>query len=351
MFKHKINSRKSVGYFAFVLLFLFFLAGRVPANPFDGGTKGQIMGNPPIKVDKAQPFDFHIWLKPANPSFDGSVKIFMDNNPKVKYEPQEFTLKAGERQKVRATILNTGCGLAVIAAYADDWEELDTTVDGGFLAKVKTNLNESIESGVKKSCYISFTDENGKPIALDADTVMVLQSSKLGLYDQTNKKWVESIQIQLPFGSSSTPAFDILPDTWASDMGIISVELRSALNYPIYNDNIPIPILPPWYSPLLMAMMGGILYSSFQCIRLGKAHRRSGKGRLRQLVVKKIIPALITGCVSGLLAYLFASWGILGIKVDTTTLKGFVILGIIFSYIGIDLILKTVAPEAKSAHG
>ena len=176
MFKHKINSRKSVGYAAFVLLFLFFLASRVPANPFDGGTKGQIMGNPPIKVDKDQPFDFHIWLKPINPSFDGSVKIFMDNNPKVKYEPQEFTLKAGERQKVRATILSTGCGLAVIAAYADDWEELDTTVDGGFLAKIKTNLNEPIESGVKKSCYISFTDDNGKPIALDATTVMVLQS-------------------------------------------------------------------------------------------------------------------------------------------------------------------------------
>ena len=100
-----------------------------------------------------------------------------------------------------------------------------------------------------------------------------------------------------------------------------------------------------------MAMMGGMLYSFFQCIRLGKTHRRSGKGTFKQFFLRKIIPRLITGCVSGLLAYLFASWGILGITVDTTTLKGFVILGIIFSYIGIDLILKTVAPEAKSAHG
>jgi len=51
--------------------------------------------------------------------------------------------------------------------------------------------------------------------------------------------------------------------------------------------------------------------------------------------------------LAGGLAFVLSDLNLIGIKIDTSSLRGFVILGFLFSYVGIDLILKTVAPGEK----
>jgi hypothetical protein len=306
-------------------------------------TNGQIEGDVPIEVLKSQPFDFYVWVKPRNREFDGTVKVFMDNNPKVKYEPSEFMLKVGERRQVRATIIATNCGLAVIGAHADNWHDLDITVNAGFSAKLKANLADPVESGDQKSFSISLIDKDSKPVQLDVEARLIIQASKILLRDQTNNRWVEKVEVKLPLGTSST-AVDIRPNTWSSDTGMITAELRSYRDFPVHSESFYLPILPPWYVPLLMAMLGGLLYSTTQILK--KFSRRKATGF--RFLLNKVLPGLLPGLVAGTIAYLLASWGILGIKVDTTSLKGFVILGFLFSYVGVDLVLRA-ATQRKDA--
>jgi len=56
---------------------------------------------------------------------------------------------------------------------------------------------------------------------------------------------------------------------------------------------------------------------------------------------------IASGSVAGALAYFLSNFDVLGIAVDTSSLRGFVILGFLFSYVGVDLILKTlVSPKS-----
>ncbi len=323
--------------FVILITFCLFLSKNIISSS-EGQLVGTLGQNVPIKVEINQPFEFDVWLSPVNPSFSGKVEVFMDNNPKVKYEPRKFTLKVGDRQKVRATILKTSTGLAVIAASADHWEGFDLTVDAGFSAKLKSNINEPIESGTTKGLILSFVSEDGTPAPLDVDTILYLHSSKIKLLEEVNNKWVDEVKFKLPLGTRSL-SLKIMPNSWFADTDVIAADLYSYRELPVYNfDNVTISILPPWYAPLLMAILGGILYSITQLLKDITGYQ----GSIFRFILAKVLPGLIPGLVAGALAYLLASWGVLGIRVDTTSLKGFVILGFLFSYVGVDIVLKAV---------
>jgi hypothetical protein len=51
------------------------------------------------------------------------------------------------------------------------------------------------------------------------------------------------------------------------------------------------------------------------------------------------------GALAGAIAYLLANYEVLGFKADTTQLRGFLILGFLFAYVGIDTILKIVTAK------
>ena len=94
-----------------------------------------------------------------------------------------------------------------------------------------------------------------------------------------------------------------------------------------------------------MAILGGVLHGSYKLLK----DSPNRKGSVPRFLLNTGLPQVLTGAFAGMLAYLLVNWGILGIKVDTTTLQGFVILGFLFSYVGIDLILKTVTQHDSAA--
>src|SRR5436190_731089 len=96
---------------------------------------GALRADYPTEVPAGQPFTFAVWLEPSDPNFNGTVKVFTEQSGKVKYDPQEFELKPGARQKVIATIVEARSGLARIFCYAEKpetWTPIDETIDAGF---------------------------------------------------------------------------------------------------------------------------------------------------------------------------------------------------------------------------
>ena len=306
--------------------------------PSDGSESlGTLEIDYPANVEKNQPFYLQIWLNPKDRNFNGIVKVIMDYTPRVKYMPQEFTLKAGERKTVRATIVKSDSGLAVIWASAINWDPINVTVDAGFSAKLKTNLSEPIESNKPKTFIINLTDDKGGAVRLDATVNLILEASRIEMFDKQGNKWSERVELQLDKGVSSTPPMEIRSKSWGPDRGVISAKVMS-FSGPVANEIISISILPRWYLPMLMAMVGGLLHSMYQVL----TRFPGSSGPFRGFLLTVAFPGLISGVLAGLLAYLLARWDVLGIKVDTTSLQGFVILGFLFSYVGIDVVLKKI---------
>jgi|GEM_PF-3981577 len=301
---------------------------------------GRLMENAPVRSDKAAGIDFDIWLQPnpGHEKWSEPVEVFMENKPSlIKYDPPQFKLKVGDTQKVHATILKSYSGLAIVFAYTRDgqWEPFDTTVDLGFSAKMKTNINEPIEGNTEKSLVIDFIDKDGNPAPVDSNIKLIIQtSSKLKVFDPADSLWKQNAEFPVTMQRTSANPIRIKSDAWNGDKGLISAQLSSNQGYPVHEEEIWVTVRPRWYLSLVVAMLGGLAYGGYQLLSFIVKPRNSKR---------KLVVTLIIGSMAGALSYFLSSWGILGFKVDTSTVEGFFLLGFLFAYTGIDIILKAAA--------
>ncbi len=353
----------------------------------DGEPGGGFLIDLPYKVEINKPFDLDIWLAPQDPKFNGPVQVFMEQNSRMQYKPRVFTLKPGIRKTIQARILKSDSGLAEIIATADGWEDYRVQVDAGFSAKIRSSLKPSIESGKRQSFTIDFIDTNGKPVSLDGPVSVTLQSSNAkirqvgkmscddegqtaddGQNSNTNnqngnlntsrssgvrrtnttitERWCDNIRFTVERGTSSTPLIEVKPETIFPEKGVILVEVRINGDFFLLNDQISFDILPRWWVPLLMTIVGGLLYSLYKVMK-GQDKPKGHQPDQRVSALSFFSITVLTGIFAGVLAYLLGNYGILGFKVDSSSLQGYVILGFLFSYVGVDAILKAATQRGE----
>jgi len=298
----------------------------------------------PFKVEINKPFNIEVWFEPSDDKFSERVEVFMDETDgTVKYKPNNLILKPNAHQTVEACVVKSNSGLARVIVYGD-FKRLEpryVTIDAGFSAKLQAkNLDRAIESGTPRSIILDFTDSEGKTISLEAPVKLSLQSANT-LFKQSDGSWTNKIEFDMKQGQTSSPAIEIKPKSWTMDVGMIMAGAGIDYDHVVLNQNIPFTISPPWWLSLLMAVMGGILHGTYQTTRA----INEGSGPLTNRILKEGFPRIAGGALAGLISYFFIDWNIIGIKIDTTSLKGFVILGFLFSYVGIDLILKHILPK------
>lgn len=316
----------------------------------DGKTAGWMEVDVPEKVKIGKPFDMDIWLRPSDPNFSGTVKVFMEQTDRVQYNPRVFDLKPGERKTIKAQVNASESGLTEIIASADGWSDLSIPLDAGFSVKLRANnLPDSIDGGSIQDFNLEFVDSHGENIRLDAPVKLTLQSSKLEIHAKGEKVWGNQIDMNISAGASSTPVLEVRPESWSkTDTGMIRSEVKIENDRVLYDQTFPlIKIKPRWWLPLLLAVCGGILFSLYQVSQ----ELSSFKGTLTRSLITVVISRIAPGALAGALAYLLANYDVLGFKADTTELRGFLILGFLFSYVGIDTILKLVAPQKGGGMG
>ncbi len=154
--------------------------------------------------------------------------------------------------------------------------------------------------------------------------------------------------IDLPLGKEDDEAkpLQLKATSWYADTGIIKMSLTTPQGYKIAGASVTVSIVPPWWVLMMMGMLGGLMYSTIQLLRDVLQSRRK---RAPAAWVRRVSLAILLGIVPGSLAYLLAAWNILGIKTDTTNLKGFFILGLLFAYVGMDVVLALTAPKKAKA--
>jgi hypothetical protein len=289
----------------------------------------------PLHVEMLEPFKVDVWIEALDPSFVGAARIYMEQTDTVAYYPRVFSIKLGERKTIEARVLKSHSGLAEISASGDGWGPAAAAIDAGFTGKLRSDIGESIEGGSQKDFRLSLVDVHEKPIRLDVPVRATIQASNALIRLGLEAPWSNAIEVDFPRGASSAPPIEITSESFTRKVATVTATLKINHSYPILSESFQFMVSPRWWMLLLMSVLGGLLHcfyeTSKELLRTG-ANKQSG---LRKIVARATIAA-----ISGTVGYLLASANLVGIKVDTTSLWGFIILGFLFSCAGIDVVLK-----------
>lgn len=296
-----------------------------------------LQGDLPWKVEINKPFKMWVWYKSKNPSA-GSVDVNTDVSEKVLYDPETETLpQPNKRKKIMVTVKNAPSGLAELIVTSDYCQGIVFTVDAGFKGRLKWKTPPSLESRSVRPATIELVDSQDQPLALDAPMHLKLVSTNAEIRAE-GKPWGSTLDFALGDGDHSTPAFEIRPTPL--DVASGTMQVTGYINKPDYvivKTNLDFDISPPWWLRLGMAACGGLLFSVYRTFRT-KSWSLSSIGR-----------AGGTGVAAGLFAYVLADWNVLGIKIDTTHLRAFVVLGLIVAYAGIEPILGAILKKTAAS--
>jgi hypothetical protein len=292
----------------------------------------------PWKVEINKPFKMLVWYKSTN-STSGAFSVSTDVSEKVGYDPDTVTLQHPNlRQKIMVTVGSAPSGLAELMVVSDCCGEgIVVTVDAGFKGRVRWKTPPSLESRSVRPATIELVDSQDQPLALDAPMHLKLAATNAEIRAE-GKSWGNALDFALGDGDRSTPTFEMRPTPL--DVASGTIQVTGYINKPDYiilKTNLDFDISPPWWLRLGMAACGGLLFSIYRIFR-----KRSG------WTVSSIVRAGGTGVAAGLFAYVLADLDVLGIKLDTTHLRAFVVLGLVVAYAGVEPILSAFVKKPAS---
>lgn len=278
-------------------------------------------------------FDFSFWLDPGSIKKGEVVTVFLENTPYIRFDKSKFPLQDLDHAVVHAKRLTKGPALVDVAADPDQgWAFWDRTVNFGFAAEIKMDAIKELRSGEQKAVSVKFFDAQGKRTGLKAPTVLRLVASNVQLRE-IGKEWNQGpLEIWLQSGVNGSPLIEVKSMFKTGGEGHIQAELMSNGQYVISSaEDLIFPISPAEWLVFLMAILGGLLHSIYELV----------SGLVKGETMKSL-PTVgakaIVGILSGIIAVLFADK--VGIKIDTTSLTGYVALGFLVAYVGIDAVLK-----------
>lgn len=331
--------------FSFIgsLLFsLLFLTAETPAQEHINSV-GQLKAEVPPNIEINEPFSIDIWFEPNDSKFSKTVTVYMDQAKNIQYDPRVFQFEPKKKKTIRARLIKSRSGLAVIKANSIGCTSLEKVLNAGFPLKFSApELEKPIERGVT-FWTIVFADNSGKPIPLDATVSFHLRAYNAYFRTRSNNLSREVV-FDSERGTDSSQTLQIEPSSLWESKGRVDVVAIINENELLHSETIRFTILPSQTVLFFMAIVGGILYSLYLISKEIMEVPSPVKWFFSRGLLK-----IVAGFITGSLAYFLAEWDVLGIKVDTTTYRGFVILGFLFSYVGIDTILKKISERKKTS--
>lgn len=309
---------------------------QLPTQPGENVLRADL----PWKVEINKPFKMFVWYNSTNPS-SGSLSVSTDVSEKVRYDPDTVKLQHPDRrEKIMVTVENAPSGLAELMVMSDCCEDIAVTVDAGFKGRLRWKTPPSLESRSVRPATIELVDSQDQPLALDAPMHLKLVATNAEIR-AAGKPWGSALDFALGDGDRSTPTFEMRPTPL--DVASGTIQVTGYINKPDYiilKTNMDFDISPPWWLRLGMAACGGLLFSVYRIFR-----KKSG------WTLSSIVRAGGTGVAAGLFAYVLADLDVLGIKIDTTHLRAFVVLGLVVAYAGIEPILSAFVkkPAARGS--
>src|SRR5258708_2657259 len=329
--------------YAFSLIALVFCMQMIAADqsgdkPIDKFLQSDVP--PELAVATGGKFVFNIWLDPKVAKPDEEVIVYLQDSSNFKFKEKRFSLKGTSRASVEATRVGKEL-LVEIAANLDkaDWAPFRRTLNFGFRAEMKADPIEEIRSGDIKACSFKLLDEQGKSRSAKGSTLLTLIGSNAKMRKSGDTKWENPLNLWLAAGANATPLVEVTPEYLTAGEGRVHAELLITGEYVLVSgEDLKFSAPPPQWLILLMSILGGLIHSVYELV---SGLLRQDRGSIPTAASKAVI-----GILSGVIAVLFADK--VGITVDKSSLTGFVALGFLVAYVGVDAILKKVKADNDS---
>jgi len=323
----------------------------ITPRPETSNLNGYIQADLPWRAQINREFEIDLWLVPKDTDAGATPRhrdyklpvtsllfspatVHMEKNEDVEFSPESTIIPFGERKTIRARIVNSKSGLVEISAFAQDWEPMQATVDVGFELSLKSTLNDAISSGSPSAFVIEFVNASGQAVPLGGPVAIVL-STRGALLRSGSQQWGETHLLDVNTGGRSSPLVEIKARSLNPVERFVETTVMINSGYTIATEIFRTRVIPPWWIPLLCSSAGAMSYTLYELTR------RKQKGRA-------LFRKVFAGVLSGGLAYLLIDWKVLGIRMDSTSLQGFFILGFLFSHIGVDLVLANIKKTSKN---
>jgi hypothetical protein len=266
------------------------------------------------------------------------------------YPDLEMKLEPGERKSVDVAFGHTTSGLAQLmlgTRPADPNTELlvptdplRLVIDSGFSGTVEWRKPRPIDSYSTESVVLSFVDNHHRAIQLDAPIRLCITApAGSSVREDNSKPWKSTINIDVPANASETVPFDVKPLDFSSsteDLNVVGyINAFDVEKQFLFRESIPFQVVPPIWMRLAVTVAGALLCSLWLYSR-----------RAERVLTLALGRAIFTSLVAAMVAYALADLNVLGIRIDTTQLTGFFVIGVMVSYVGLDQMLERVMKKA-----
>ena len=297
------------------------------------------------------------------------IEIEMPNDKSITYNPAHFILAPSHEQSVYVT-LHPGAGasgLVSIRAYPkDNHNWCEQIVDTGFQGHLQIPDQKSLSFDEPRALDVQLLDGNNKPLGTGMNLTMEIQSAD-GLLAQVKQdldaRWSSVLYIDMSPGASSTGQFRFKPTNAEGGPLHISAALRLVpngvgLGNVLTQSTFTFEADAVMWLPIIMAIGGAWLHALYRISQeLPDVGHVGGSGTGARKVGLFIASTLLASALAGAVAWLFADFDLLGLKLDPHVLKTYPLLGFLFSFVGVDVILKkrftaqTVQPQNGTPTG
>lgn len=312
---------------------------QVPAKTED--QLGRIVGVYPNKATVESPFHLVLTLKPKTGCNEADtqskrkpaevlVNMFLD--PQVEYDPKQFKVLPCKDAFVRVTVKKKGAGLANLAAFADGYSYFSEGLDVGFDGKVNVTSTAPLSYGEPGTLNVEVVGQDDKPLSFANPLSVTLESldaALLGPSENANQ-WTHSVTLHLDPGARSSPQFQIKSEKVRGGAVHLSTSLLLGVVI-LSQENHSFNAAPAAWLPVVLAIFGALLYSLYSILSDDR----------RENVKQK----LFASSVAGTIAWLFTGFDLLGLKLDTNSLRTYAITGFLFSFLGVDVLLSRKFPR------
>lgn len=298
---------------------------------------GYIALHVPEEITPEKAFNLDVELVPTTPRAPQTARVYLGPTRRVVYEPSSAVVTSGNRTTIEVVVHQTGSGLTEISAAAEGWSPLRMTVNTGFRGKLRPSLGKSLQGGRTHAFTLGIVDSLDKPMQVDAPVTVTLSVNGAWLRSEsTTPVWRRKIILLIEQGLSTSELVEIKPASRTGSTAHLMTVLKINDDAVLSDQVFEIAILPAWWVPLALAILGGLLGGLYVTVRkFAKTRRAFGPFTWRVAV-----PTIASGLAAGVLAYLSASFNVVGIQVDPAALEGYVFLGVFFAYVGVDTVLE-----------
>jgi hypothetical protein len=285
-----------------------------------------------------EPFSVEVYCEPA-----AKVPVIVSiEAEQAKLSEKKVTVLPGQNKRITVTFAHSDTGVGRVTASTASYSNWEIVVDLGYRGNLKLSSTENLPYGVSTPLLILFVDSDGKPFrAWESSQKLVVEASNLELASsgcQPGNKENSILECDIPSGSTQSPLFEVKPKSWVGGHVELSTRLQ-IFSSPYSQQNFALRSEPATWLPLVLAISGGILTAVYKISRLTQPGSR-----------KSIVYILITCIVASFVGYLIGSFDVFGLKLDSTVLRSYVLIGFLFSYFGFEVFLADHLPSRKHKH-